>query len=131
MEDVGNAGEYSRSRERGKPAAWRAPLLRRGLPQAQLAQRAVDPQPRELFLHAILGEARAQIVEVDAIEILILVEAGEHHALHAGGGIAVDLQALGADLFHHALHRRVDGGDGLMSWLEMLREDARARPFDR
>ena len=55
-------------------------LLRRGLAQAELPQRAVDPQPRELFLHAVLREARAEIIEVDAVKILILVEAGEHDA---------------------------------------------------
>jgi len=68
-------------------------LLRCFLPQSQLPQRAV--------------------------ELLVLVEAGEHDALEPGRGIAVDLQALRADLLHHALHRRVDGGDRLVAGLEM------------
>src|ERR1700704_2913507 len=106
-------------------------LLRRGLPQAQLPQRAVDPQPRELLLHAVLAEPGAQIAEVDAVEVLVLVEAGKYHALDAGHGIAMHLQALGADLLHHALHRRVDGGDRLVAGLEMLGEDAGPRPADR
>ena len=38
----------------------RRPLLRRRLPQAKLAQRAVDPQPRQLLLHAVLAEPRPQ-----------------------------------------------------------------------
>src|SRR5262249_12838542 len=56
-------------------------LLGRPLPQPQLAQRAVDPEPRQLFLHAVLAEPGAQAVEVDVVEVLVLVEAGEHHAL--------------------------------------------------
>src|SRR6266508_5955939 len=98
------------------------------LPQSQMPQRAVDPQPRELFLHAVLVEPRTQIVEVDAVEILVLIEAGEHHALDAGYGIAMHLQALGADFLHHALHRRVDRGDRLVPGLEMLREHSLPRP---
>src|SRR5262245_22880143 len=54
----------------------RARILGR-LAQAEMAQRAVDPQPRELLLHAVLAEPRAQNVEVDAVEILILVEASK------------------------------------------------------
>src|SRR6266545_3511298 len=79
-----------------QPDASSCSSLRR-LPQPQMPQRAVDPQPRELFLHAVLVEPRAQIFEVDAVEILVLIEAGEHHALDAGCGIAMHLQALGAD----------------------------------
>src|SRR5215831_14416514 len=109
---------------------WRGKLFRR-LPQTQLPQRAVDPQARELFLHAVLVEPGPQIVEIDAVEILVLIEAGEHHALDATGGIAMHLQALRADFLHHALHRRIDRGNRLVSGLEMLREHALPRARDR
>ena len=36
--------------------------------QAELPQAAVDPQPRQLFLHAVLRQARAQVGEIDAVE---------------------------------------------------------------
>jgi hypothetical protein len=45
------------------------------------------------------------------LHVLILVEAGEDERLAAGRRIDVLLQALRADLFHHALHGRVDAGD--------------------
>src|SRR5246127_2523501 len=102
--DPGSAAHHSHSlmlhsardpRTRISPIACSS--LRRGLPQAQMAQRAVDPQPRELFLHAVLVESRAQIVEIHAVEVLVLVEAGEHHAFDAACGVAMHLQALGAD----------------------------------
>src|SRR5262245_65172810 len=92
-----------------------AASLRRGLPQSELAQRAVDPEPGELLLHPVLAEPGAQALEVDAVDVLVLIETGEHHALDSGLGIAMHLQALCADLLHHALHRRVDGGDRLRS----------------
>src|SRR5258708_38849116 len=94
------------------PPSVRPWLLLRRLPQAQVPQRAVDPQPRELLLHAMLTQPRAQIVEVDAVEILVLVEAGEHHALDAACGIAWGLQALRANFLHHPFHRRGVGVDG-------------------
>src|SRR5439155_11020411 len=99
-------------------------LFRRLLPQPQLPERTVNPLLGQLLLHAILAEARAQAAEVDAVELLVLVEAGEHDALETGGGIAVDLQALRANLLHHALHRRVDRGDRLVAGLEMAGQDA-------
>src|SRR5262249_38405990 len=105
--------------------------LRRRLPQAQMPERAVDAEPRELFLHAVLVEPRAQIVEVHAIEVLVLVEAGKYHAFDAAYGVAMDLQALRADFLHHALHRRVDGGDRLVPGLEMRREHSLPRLGDR
>ena len=49
--------------------------------------------------------------EIDPVERLVLVEAGEHDRPLARLGIDVRLQALGADLLHHALHRRVDRAD--------------------
>ena len=44
--------------------------------------------------------------------MLVLVKAGEDEELFAGVRVDVALEALGADLFHHALHRRVDRADG-------------------
>ena len=78
----------------------------------------------QLFLDAVLREAAAQVREGHPVEVLVLVEAGEHHALDAGGGVAVGLQALGADLLHHALHGGVDRADALVAGLEVGGEDA-------
>src|ERR671927_317559 len=72
----------------------------------QLAQAAVDPERGQLFLDAILREALRERAEVDLVERLVLVEAGEDVGRFARGRVDVRLQALGADLFHHALHRR-------------------------
>jgi hypothetical protein len=36
----------------------------------------------------------------------------------------VGLEALGADFFHHALHRRVDGADGAVGGLQVRLQDA-------
>src|SRR5687767_4444091 len=77
----------------------------------ELLEAAVDPQGGELFLNAVLREALGEGAEVDLVERLVLVEAGEDVAGLAGVRVDVGLQALGADLFHHALHRRVDGAD--------------------
>ena len=46
-------------------------------------------------------------------------------------GIDVALQALRADLFHHALHRGVDRADADVVRIEVRREHAVARVFDR
>jgi len=53
----------------------------------------------------------AQGAEIDAVHLLVLVKAGEDDRLRAGNRITVALQALRADLFHHALHRRIDRRD--------------------
>ncbi len=61
-------------------------------------------------------------MEVDLVERLVLVEATEDESkLLAGNGVDMPLQALRADLLHHALHRRVDRADGGMfsqKWLQ-------------
>ena len=54
----------------------------------QMHQTPVDPLRRELL----------------TVYRLVLIEAGEYVAGLARGGIDVWLQALGADLLHHALH---------------------------
>src|SRR5260370_35651460 len=78
---------------------------------AEVVQAAVDPELGEFFLDAVLRQAAAQGAEIDAVHLLVLVEAGEHDGLGAGYRVAVALKALRADLLHHALHRRVDRGD--------------------
>ena len=45
------------------------------------------------------------------IQGLVLIEAGKNEGNLSGSRIDMLLQALGADLFHHALHRRIDGAD--------------------
>ncbi len=42
-----------------------------------------EPEVGELLLHRVLAQARAQVVEVDAVELLVLVEAGEDDGLLA------------------------------------------------
>src|SRR5580704_3154838 len=78
---------------------------------AQMLQAAVDPQFGQLFLHAVLRQAAAQGAEIDAVHLLVLVEAGKDDCLGTGYRVVVALQALRADLLHHALHRRVDRRD--------------------
>ena len=68
--------------------------------------------------------------DVHAVEILVLVEAGEDHADLAGHRVDVALQALRADLLHHALHRRVDRADRLVARLHVRREHRVARGGD-
>src|SRR5579863_6775155 len=74
--------------------SFSAALLRRGPSPAHSREAAVDPEPAQLLLERVLAEARAQVGEVDLVDRLILVEAGEHHSLLAGGGVALHLQAL-------------------------------------
>src|SRR5215471_10788122 len=75
---------------------------------AQMLQAAVDPEFGKLALHAVLRQAATQGAEIDAIHLLVLIEAGEHHRLGAGHRVMAALQALRTDLLYHALHRRVD-----------------------
>src|SRR5512134_3848033 len=70
--------------------------------------RPCDPLRGQLLLHGVLFQARVETAEIDAVERLVLVEAREHVAHLAGRWVAMRLQALRADLLHHALHRRVD-----------------------
>ena len=79
---------------------------RSGLPSAVIPklrnivsflQDMADPGDRELFLNAVLRQARAQGGEVDRVQRLVLVEAGEHHGFDARHRVFVRLQALGAD----------------------------------
>src|SRR5688572_14861656 len=86
-------------------------------------ERAPDPPRGDLLRQRVLAEPVAQAREVHVVEVLVLIEAGEHVRGLARRGIAVRLQALRADLLHHALHRRVDGADAAMTGLEIRRED--------
>src|SRR5262249_13790837 len=52
---------------------------------------------------------------------------GENDVFDSGRRIAMRLQALRADFFHHALHRRIDRRDRPVAGLEMRRENAFAR----
>ena len=74
--------------------------IRRGdaRPWYRGAQGPVDPQPgQQLFLHASRPKPSwcVQIGEVDEVEALILVEAGEHHGLDPPVSIAVRLAGTG------------------------------------
>src|SRR5687768_10128125 len=84
----------------------------------QLLQRVIDPLHGQLLMDRVLAQALAQRAEIDLVQLLVLVEAGEHHGFRARDRILVRLQALRADLLHHALHRRVDGADRAMRCLE-------------
>src|SRR5208283_4181255 len=57
--------------------------------------------------------------EVHAIERLILVKTRKYISSLAGYRIMLRLQALRTDLFHHALHRRVDRTNCKMMRLEV------------
>src|SRR5436309_3416203 len=88
-------------------------------PRADLTQAAVDPLLRQLLLDAVLREARAESVPIHVIERLVLIKAGEYHGLFSSERILVKLEALRADLFHHALHWRVDASDRFVIGFEI------------
>src|SRR5687767_2363071 len=73
--------------------------------QVDRVQQMVQPAAGQLLLDRVLPQPHVQVREIDAIHLLILVEAREDEFLAPGRGIDVLLQALRADLFHHALHR--------------------------
>src|SRR6266851_1115860 len=106
-------------------------LRRGGLAPAEVPEATVDPQLGQLFLGAVLAETAAQSREIDAVEFLVLVEAGEHHGLGAARRVVMALQALRADLLHHALHRRVDRGDRAVPRAEIVLKGGAARLGDR
>src|SRR5262249_62353306 len=72
-----------------------------------LMKEVIQPHVRELLLHRILSKPSAEVREIHAVHVLILVEAREDDRLLAGLRIDVLLKALRADFLHHALHRRV------------------------
>src|SRR5258706_14966477 len=87
--------------------------------RADLLQTAVDPLLGQLFLYSVLRQTGAKVREVYVVHLLVLIEARENHGLLARYRIFVLLQALRANLFHHALHGRVDTGDRLVPVLEI------------
>ena len=80
---------------------------------------AVEPHVCELFLDAVRTEAFVEVFEVDKVEVLVLIKAGKYKELFAGVRVDVPLEALGADLFHHALHRRIDRADRDVTFVEI------------
>src|SRR5438128_8046394 len=75
---------------------------------------ARHPLGGKFFLDPVLRETRLEAFEDDRVEILILIEAGEDVADFSRRRIALRLEALRADLLHHALHRRVDRADAAL-----------------
>ena len=95
--------------------------------KAYVAEAVVDPEFRDLLLRSILRKPRAQTAEIDVVERLVLIEAREDHRFFPANRVPVHLQALRADLLHHALHRRVDAADGMMVGLQIREQDGVAR----
>src|SRR6266852_8778261 len=106
-------------------------LRRGGLAPAEVPEATVDPQLGQLFLGAVLAETAAQSREIDAVEFLVLVEAGKNDGLGAARRVVVALQALRTDLLHHALHWRVDRGDRAVPRAEIALKGGAARLGDR
>jgi hypothetical protein len=93
------------------------------IPNLKIPQAMIDPLLGQFLLRAVLRKPRSQIVESHVIERLILIRAGKHNRLLPADRVFVHLQALGADLFHHALHRRVDAADGAVTGLEVWQQN--------
>src|SRR5688500_1991614 len=106
--DVSAGKRRGYTTRRLKPARYelRATSYRLDVREIERPQQVIEPEGRQLLLHRVLPQADVQVMEIDVIHQLVLVEAGEDELLAAGGGIDVALQALRADLLHHALHRR-------------------------
>src|SRR5690606_19803327 len=107
------------------PGEHRASL--RGVSAGFLREQVREPRVRELLVRRALTQPLVQEVEVDLVERLVLLEAGVDEALLPGLGIHAALQALPADLLHHALHRRVDAPERDLRAAELLGE----RPVSR
>ena len=71
------------------------------------------------------------MVEIHEIQRLVLVEAAKNDAFLASSRINMPLQTLRANLLQHALHRRVDGSDGLVLRGKVRFQDCPARRLDR
>src|SRR5678815_5785506 len=78
------------ARARREVGAFRSGVGRRGV------QAMLDPLRGQLFLHGVLRQARIEPGKIDAVERLILIEAGKNVAELAGRGIVLRLQALRA-----------------------------------
>src|SRR4051812_7374762 len=105
-----------------------ARLLRgRGVAPAKVPEAPVDPQLGQLLLRAVLRQPPAQGAEIDPVDVLVLVEAGEDDRFGAARGVVMALQALGTDLLHHALHWRVDRRDRAVVRAEIALQRGAAR----
>ncbi len=100
------AGPASRPASSGATPA--ATARSRRAAGSTVSSRWVSQRLDSLLLHGVLAQARVEVREVHAVQLLILVEAGEDELLLAGDRVHVLLQALRAHFLHHALHRRVD-----------------------
>jgi hypothetical protein len=65
----------------------------------------INPEVREFLLNGVCPKSIVQICEINEIEVLVLIEAREDEDLLVGYRVDMPLEALGANLFHHALHR--------------------------
>src|ERR1044071_5293087 len=65
-----------------------------------LRQQSRQPQIRQLLQHRVLAQPCAEVDEVDVVEVLVLVEAGEDERLLLRLRVDVALEALRADLLH-------------------------------
>ena len=91
---------------------------------ALLGEQQVQAAVCQFFCDAVCFQALAEVAEVHAVHLLVLVEAGEddfRRGLRLG--VNVLLQALAADFFHHALHHRVDRCDADMVGLQIGFQD--------
>src|SRR5204862_299316 len=61
-----------------------------------LREQVIEPEVRHLLQHRIGLEAVVEVLEVDLVEYLVLVEAGEHEALATGRRVHMALEALAA-----------------------------------
>src|SRR5437764_4141324 len=83
------------------------------------SKRSIQPHICQLFLDAVCAQAFVEVFEIDEIEMLVLVKAGEDKKLFAGVWIDMALQTLRTDLFHHALHRRIDRTDSGVTLIQI------------
>jgi len=89
-------------------------------------KKMIDPQRRQLFRGAVLAQPAVQVGEIDRFQQLIPVKTAENERFLFRFRVHVTLETLGADFFHHALHRRVDGADrcGMFgeAWMQLVDE---------
>src|SRR5437867_5615743 len=96
----------------------------------QLRKQKVQPKVAEFFVNRVLFEPGVQVLEIDMVHGLVLIKTGKNNGFLARRGIHVLLEALRADLFHHALHRRVDACDRDVIRLKQALENTVPCVFD-
>jgi len=67
---------------------------RSGQVLGRFARAVLEPLRGDLFLQCVLLQALVQRPEIDRVQRLVLIEAGEHDRAFAGAHVAVHLQAL-------------------------------------